>query len=177
MKLKIVLSVTLAVLLQSTLRKVWPPLGHIDLPLIIVAYFALRRDPVQAVVIGTAAGLATDALSVGLLGAYGFSKTLTAYLIASLVTRIALDNPLLRIPVLASAAALDELVYVLLHRLFGQSLAAPFAETVAFKMIWTTVVGTFIFYAFDRFFSEQTSQRRQFAFRRRIARRSISRRR
>ena len=171
MKLKIAVCVALAVVLQSSLRALWGPLVYVDLPLVVVVYFALRRDPVQAVVIAAAAGLATDALSAGLLGAGAFSKTLTAYLIAALVTRFMLDNPLLRIPVLAGAAAFDAATYVLLHRIFLQGTPAPFAETTAFKVIGTTAAGTFIAYGLDAFFSDPARQRRQFAFRRRIARR------
>lgn len=178
MKLKIALCVALAVVLQSSLRKLWPPLAYMDLPLVVVVYFALRRDAVVAVVTGTAAGLATDVLSVGLLGAHGFSKTLTAYLIAAIITRIMLDNPLLRVPVLAGAAAFDTLVYVFLHRLLDQTppMTGSFGETVAYRVIWTTVAGTLIAYALDIFFSDTARQRRQFAFRRRIARRGLSRR-
>ena len=177
-RLKIAITVALAVILQSSLRDLWPPFGHVDLPLILITYFALRRDAVQAVLIATVTGLGTDLLSVGLLGANGFSKTLTAYLIAAVVTRIMLDNPLLRIPVIAGAAAFDAIIYVLLHRLLGQPLLAPFAEIAAYKVIWTTVVGTVLFYVLERFFSEgATSQRRQFRFRRRVARRSLGRRR
>lgn len=178
MKWKIAVSVALAVILQSTLRAFWPPSVYADLPLIIVVYFSLRRDPVLAVVLGTVAGLATDVLSNGLLGAGGFTKTLTAYLIAAIVTRIMLDNPLLRIPVLAGATAFDSLIYVFLHRLLGQPLtplAGNYAETIAFRIIWTTVVGTAIAYVLDIFFSESARQRRQFAFRRRFARRSSNR--
>ena len=180
MKWKIAVCVALAVVLQSSLRKLWPPLIYADLPLVVVVYFALRRDPVLAVMIGTVAGVATDALSGGLLGANGFSKTLTAYLIAAIITRIMLDNPLLRIPVLAGAAAFDSTINVLLHQLLGQPPGSPsggtIAETVAFKVIWTTVAGTLISYALDTFFSDTARQRRQFAFRRRLARRGLTRR-
>ena len=180
MKWKIALCVVLAVVLQSSLRKFWEPLAYADLPLIVVVYFALRRDAVQAVVIGTVAGLATDVLSGGLLGANGFSKTLTAYFIAAIITRIMLDNPLLRVPVLAGAAALDAFLNMLLHQLLGQPPGAPtggtMAETIAFRVIWTTVAGTVIAYALDIFFSDTARQRRQFAFRRRIARRGLGRR-
>ena len=175
MKLKIAVCVALAIILQTAGRAVWPPLGYVDLPLVVVVYFALRRDPVQAVIIGAVAGFATDALSVGLLGANGFSKTLTAYLIAAVVTRIMLDNPLLRIPVLAGAAALDSIIYVLLHRMLSQPSLIPFAEAAAYKVIGTTVAGTIISYMLDTFFSERARQRRQFAFRRRFARRSSGR--
>jgi rod shape-determining protein MreD len=180
-QLKIGLVLALAVILQSSLRALWPPLVYIDLPLIVVVYFALQRDPLQALVIGAVAGLAMDALGGGgLLGAGGFSKTLVAYLIAYLATRVMLDNPLLRIPVLAGAALLDSVVFVLLHRMLSQPTLRPFVEAAAFKIIGTTVAGTLILYLLDTFFSDRARQRRQFAWRRRVARRvggGLSRRR
>ena len=116
------------------------------------------------------------ALGLSLLGACGFSKTLVAFLIASLVNRVRIDNPLVRIPVLAGATALDALIIVFLHRVFGQPSLATFADTAAYKLIGTTVVGTFLFYLLDIFFSDRSRQRRHFAFRRRAARRSLVRR-
>ena len=176
MKLKIGFIVAAAVLLQTNLRQVWEPLRHIDLPLIVVTYFALRRDVVQSMVIGFSAGLGTDVFSKTLLGAGGFSKTLVAYLIAALATRVRLDNQLVRIPVLAGATAVDAVVVVLLQRTFGQPSLMSFAETTSFKLIGTTAVGTFVFYLLDIFFSDRSRQKRHFAFRRRAARRSLVRR-
>lgn len=181
MKWKLAVCVALAVVLQSSLSALWPPSVYADLPLVVVVYFALRRDAVLAVFIGTAAGLGTDLLSSGLLGANGFSMTLTAYLLAALVTRVAIDNPLLRIPVLAGAVAFDSVVYFLLHQLMGRPPGSPLggtiAETFAFRIIWTTVVGTVVAFALDSLFNETTRlRRRHFAFRRRIARRGLSRR-
>ncbi|MBA2340527.1 MAG: rod shape-determining protein MreD [Pyrinomonadaceae bacterium] len=176
MKLKIAFLIALVVILQASLRRVWPPLVYIDLPLIAVVYFALQRDTLQAIVIGTIAGLATDALSGGILGAGGFSKTVVAYLIATLTTRVVLDNTLIRIPVLAGAVGLDSFIYVLLHRLLNQPSMKPFAEVTSFRLIATTVVGTMFFYALDALFSDRARQRRAFAFRRRSARRFSRRR-
>ena len=172
-QLKIALVLGLAIVLQTSLLNEWPPLGYVDLPLVVVVYVALQRDPLQALIIGAIAGLATDAFSGGLLGAGGFSKTLTAFLIASLATRVMLDNPLARIPVLAGAALLDNTVYVFLHRMLGQPSLIPFVQMAAYKLIGTTVAGTLILYLLDTFFSDRARQRRQFAFRRRVARRSI----
>ena len=174
-QLKIAIVLALAILLQSSLRAIWTPLVYIDLPLIVVVYFALQRDMLQALVIGAAAGLATDVLSNAVWGTGGFSKTLTAYVIAALATRVMLDNPLVRIPVLAGAVLLDASVYVILHRMLGQASQMPFVEKASYEVIWTTVVGTVILYVFDIFFSERARQRRQFAFRRRIARRGAVR--
>lgn len=172
--LKIAVVLALAVILQSSLKANWQSVSYVDLPLIVVVYFALQRDALQALIIGAAAGLATDALGAGgLLGAGGFAKTLVAFLISSLATRVMLDNPLVRIPVLAGAAMLDATVYVLLHRMLGQPPLQRFVEVTSFKVIGTTVVGTIILYLLDRLFSERARQRRQFAFRRKAARRSV----
>ena len=180
MKWKIAVCVAVAVVVQLNLPTVWGPAAYADLTLIVVVYFALQRDAVQAVVLGTVAGLATDALSGGLLGARGFSMTLTAYLLAALVTRVMIDNPLLRIPVIAGAAAFNTVVYLLLHQFLGQppNQPGPVAETMAYGVIWTTVVGTAVAFVLDLFFNESTRvrQRRAFAFRRRIARRGLGRR-
>jgi rod shape-determining protein MreD len=181
MKWKIAVCVALAVVLQSSLRALWPPLVYADLPLIVVVYFALQRDAVLAVMIGTVAGLGADVLSGGLLGAGGFSLTLTAYLLAALVTRVMIDNALVRIPVVAGAAFFATVVYLLLHQLLGQPptpMGGSFAETVAYKVIWTTVAGTMVAFALDIVFDESARlrQRRAFAFRRRIARRGLTRR-
>lgn len=173
-QLKIAAVLALAVILQSSLKANWQSVSYVDLPLIVVVYFALQRDALQALIIGAAAGLATDALGAGgLLGAGGFSKTLVAFIISSLATRVMLDNPLVRIPVLAGAALLDATVYVLLHRILGQPPLAPFAEMTSFKVIGTTIVGTIIIYLLDFLFSERARTRRQFAFRRKAARRSV----
>ena len=85
---KIAAVLALAIILQLSLREAWPPLSHIDFPLIVVVYVALQRDAWTALIVGTIAGLAIDTPSGGLIGAGGFSKTLTAYLIYLGATRI-----------------------------------------------------------------------------------------
>ena len=119
-QLKITIALIIAVLLQWTLRNVAEPFAYIDFPLIIVVYAALQRDSLKAIFFGTFAGIAVDALSGGLLGANGFSKTLIAYAVSELARRVYLDNLLLRIPVIAGACVLDDLIYYGLHRLLGQ---------------------------------------------------------
>ncbi|GAC1446675.1 MAG: hypothetical protein NVSMB56_07610 [Pyrinomonadaceae bacterium] len=177
MKFKIVASLIIAVVLQTLLGTMWMRLTHhehplityIDLPLVAITYFALRRDIVQSLFIGAGVGLATDALGGGLLGAGGFSNALTVYLIATVAIRFHLNTPLVRIPVLAGAAIINSAVYVFLQKVFDYPPAAPFVETIVYKVIATTIAGTFIFYLLDFIFSSE--QNRQFAWRRRAARR------
>lgn len=170
-QLKIAAVLALAIILQLSLRAVWPPLAYIDFPLMVVVYIALQRHAWQALFVGTIAGLAVDAASGGLIGAGGFSKTLTAYLIYFAATRVNLENALLRIPVLAAATVLDSAIYVFWHRSLGYAPNVPFVQTLSYRLIATTVIGTFVLYLLDSAFTERARQRRSFASRRKGARR------
>jgi len=169
-QLTIVGVLALAIAIQSAIAA-WRPLAFIDLGLILVVYFALQREPLQALVVGAAAGLATDALSRGLLGAGGFSKTCTAYLVYLVASRVMLDTTLLRIPVLAGATIVDNSIYVGMNRLLGRSTSMPFVQNVSYKVIATTITGTILLYLYNSVFSQRARQRRQFSVRRRFARR------
>jgi rod shape-determining protein MreD len=170
LKIAAVLIVSLA--LQLSLRAVWKPLIYIDFPLVVIVYIALQREAWQALVVATLAGIIVDAQSGGLIGAGGFSKTLTAYVIYFAATKVNLENPLLRIPVLAAATVLDSIIYVFWHRALNYPPSVPVMQTVSYKLIATTVVGTLALYLIDSLVAERSSQRRQFASRRRVARRS-----
>jgi rod shape-determining protein MreD len=176
-QLKIAVVLLVAIILQLSLRAVWDPLAYIDFPLMVVVYIALQRHGWHALIVGTIAGLAIDGPSRGLIGAGGFSKTLTAYIIYFAATRINLENALMRIPVLAAATVLDSAIYVFWHRSLGYSLSVPFVQTMSYRLIGTTVVGTFALYLLDSVFTEKARQRRTFASRRRGARRGPSSRR
>jgi rod shape-determining protein MreD len=170
--IKIAVVLSIAIVLQLLLREVWRPLAYIDFPLVVVVYIALQRDAWKALVVGTLAGLIIDAGSGGLVGAGGFSKTLTAYVIYFAATRVNLENPLLRIPVLAAASLLDSAIYVFWHRVLGYPPTVPFVQTMSYKLIATTIVGTLALYLLDAIVAERSAQRRQFATRRRVARRT-----
>lgn len=172
-QITIAILLIVAIALQSALRAIWQPLAYVDLTLILVAYFALQREPLQALIVAAVAGLATDLISgpPALLGAGGFAKVLTAYAVYFFASRVMLDTALLRIPVLAGASLLDNLVYVGMHKLLGQTSPAPFVPSLAYKLIATTAAGTIILYFYDSYFSSKARQRRQFTVRRRVARR------
>lgn len=155
----------IAILLQWTLRQIAAPLAFIDFPLIVVVYVALQRDAWRALLYATIAGVAVDALSGGLLGATGFSKTVTAFLVVELARRVLLvDNPLLRIPVLAGASVLEDSIYFAMNRLLGQAPSSPFVETITYSLVATTITGTILMLLMEYFFSERARiQRRTYA--------------
>ncbi len=169
--LKIAAILIVSIALQLSLRAIWKPLIYIDFPLVVIVYIALQREAWQALVVATLAGLIVDAQSGGLIGAGGFSKTLTAYVIYFAATKVNLENPLLRIPVLAAATVLDSAIYVFWHRALNYPPIAPVMQTISYKLIATTAVGTLVLYLIDSIVAERSAQR-QFATRRRVARRS-----
>lgn len=171
-QLKIAAVLALSILLQLSLRVLWPPLSYIDFPLIVVVYIALQRDAWRALLVGTLAGIIVDASSGGLIGAGGFSKTLTAYIIYFAATKVNLENPLVRIPVLAAATVLDSAIYVFWHRLLGYPPVLPLMQTISYRLIATTIAGTLVLYMLDSVIADRSAQQRQFATRRRVARRS-----
>jgi hypothetical protein len=67
---------------------------------------------------------------------------------------------------------LDSAIYVFWHRLLGYAPGVPLMQTISYKLIATTVAGTLALYLLDALVAERNSQRRQFATRRRVARRS-----
>jgi rod shape-determining protein MreD len=169
------LALIIAIVLQWTIRQVAPSLAFVDFPLIVIVYVALQREAFRALIYATVAGVAIDALSNGLLGASGFANTLTAFLVVELARRVLLvDNPLLRVPVLAGACLLKVSIYYAMNRLLGQISASPFVETLAYSLIGTTITGTVLILVLENFFSERARQRRASAPRRQAAFRSRS---
>ena len=176
-QVKITLALVIAILLQWTLRNVAEPFAFVDFPLIVVVYAALQSSAIRALFYATIAGIAVDALSGGLLGANGFSKTLIAYVVSEIARRVYMDNLLLRIPVIAGACLVNGFVYYGMHRLLGQEPINPPAVTIAYTLLGTTIAGTIIFllldsFSVDRLRTGSRAKREIFAPRRQTRRRN-----
>ncbi len=170
---RLTVALIVAVVLQWTLRNVFEPFAYIDFPLIIVVFAALQRNSIRAIFFGTLSGIAVDALSGGLLGANGFSKTLIAYMVSEMTRRVYLDNLLLRIPVIAGACLIDDLVYYGLHWLLGQPPVGDALVTVAYSLIGTTIVGTLVYLILQNLSGQKPKRRREmFPSRRQTRRRN-----
>src|SRR3974390_2008470 len=94
--------VMLAVPLAAILFQVYVPLffqflGFLEMPLLVVVYFALmRRSQIRGLLVGALVGLAQDSLSKNPLGMYGIVKTLVGSFAASVGVRFDVDNPVIR---------------------------------------------------------------------------------
>ena len=83
----------LALGIQSLASLHFPPFAMLDLPLIVVIYFAItRRSPVAATIGGALMGIAQDALTRQPLGVFGICKAVTGYVAGSLGVRIDTEN-------------------------------------------------------------------------------------
>lgn len=171
---KLTICLIIAILLQWTLRNVWDGFGYIDFPLIIVVYAALQRNSIRAILFGTISGVAMDALSGGLLGANGFSKTVVAFIVSEIARRVYMDNLILRIPVIAGACILHSAFFYGLHRLFGQPPSGDILVTAAYSLIGTTIAGTLVYLLLQNFSGDKIRRKKRdvFAPRRQTRRRN-----
>ncbi|MBB6146053.1 rod shape-determining protein MreD [Silvibacterium bohemicum] len=84
-----ILAPLLALGLQSLVTLHFLRFGMLDLPLMVVVYFAMaRRNPVTATLGGAAVGILQDALTHQPIGVFGIAKAFIGYLAASLGVRI-----------------------------------------------------------------------------------------
>lgn len=141
-----------ALLLQAFLPLVAPMARLLDMPLLIVLYFALlRRDKIFGTLFGTALGLFMDALSHRYVGIYGMAQALVGYLAATASIRFNLDSLTTR-AILTAALVLVQGLFLqgLQHLLSG--FPPPFRPLDLVSGILANVALGLIIYQFlDRF--------------------------
>ncbi len=142
-------AIFLALAAQTTLAGyVFRSSTPIDLVLIAVVYVAIKSGPVTGLMAGTVAGLIQDALSGGILGIGGLSKTVVAFLAGVLGTQFIVTAPLPRFLIVLVATALHAAIFMGLYSLLdlrqfpsgyssilGQAFGNAFVGVVAFQMV------------------------------------------
>jgi rod shape-determining protein MreD len=84
----------LAIFLQVYLPLRFPSIAVLNLPVLVVIYFAVsRRSPIAGTLIGLIIGLIQDAMTHLPLGINGIIDCILGYLAASIGVRIDVDNP------------------------------------------------------------------------------------
>ena len=87
----------------------------VNLVVVAVVYVALVFGPVAGLMAGTAGGLAQDALSGGIVGIGGLSKTIVGFLAGLLGAHFIVSQPFPRFIMFIGASALHELCYQALN--------------------------------------------------------------
>ena len=125
----------LAILFQVYVPLFFQFLGFLEMPLLVVVYFALmRRNQIHGLLIGALVGLAQDSLSKNPLGMFGIVKTLVGYFAASVGVRLDVDNGLMRL--------LLSFFFFVFHQFFYWVMArALLAQQVTFELQKTLLIG------------------------------------
>ena len=142
----VILAIAVALLLQTTLgRFVIRGTVAVDLVLVVVVYVALTSGPVTGMLSGTAAGLAQDALSTGVIGIGGLAKTLVGFLTGIVGTQFIVSQPIPRFVVFLAATALHAAVFIGLYVLLDlRQFGTPYAA-VAGQAVGNAIVGVVAF--------------------------------
>ena len=140
-----------AILFQVYIPLFFPILNFLELPLLVVIYFALmRRNPIGGLTIGMLVGLAQDSLSKNPLGMFGIVKTLVGYFAASVGLTLDVDHLLVRLLLAYFFFFLHQFFYWVLSRaLLGQQFAFEMQRTL-FLGLLNAVVGAALFHLLDK---------------------------
>ena len=148
--------VMLVVPLAAILFQVYVPLffeflSFLEMPLLVVVYFALtRRSQVGGLLVGTLVGLAQDSLSKNPLGMLGIVNTLVGYFAASVGLRLDVDHPMIRLLLTFFFFLFHQVFYWLMVRaLLGQQLAFEAQKTLVLGLL-NAVVGISLFHFLDK---------------------------
>ena len=110
----------LALLVQTTLVPLVAGGGApVDLVLIVVVFAALNRGPVVGLWTGTLAGLLQDALSGGIIGVSGLTKTIIGVLAGVAGSRFILGTVWHRLAILVGASLVHAFCYLGIYALIG----------------------------------------------------------
>jgi rod shape-determining protein MreD len=148
--------VLLAVPLAAILFQIYVPLffqflGFLEMPLLVVVYFALmRRSQISGLLVGALVGLAQDSLSKNPLGMLGIAKTLVGYFAASVGMRLDVDQVFLRLVLSFFFYVFHQFFYwVLVRALLTQQLAFEMQKWLVLGLL-NAVVGVSLFHFLDK---------------------------
>ena len=148
--------VVVVVPLAAILFQVYVPLffsflSFVEMPLLVVMYFALlRRSQISGLLLGAVVGLAQDSLSKNPLGVFGIVNTLVGYFAASVGMRIDVDQGVIRLLLSFFFYLFHQLMYwVLARALLGQQLAFEVQKTLLLALL-NAVVGVAVFHFLDK---------------------------
>ena len=151
-----VLTPLLALGLQSFASLHFPRFAMLDLPLLVVIYFAATlRMPIAATFGGAILGLAQDALTHQPLGVFGIAKAFIGYLAASLGVRIDTENIITRLLLTFVFVVLSNGInWVLVRHLLAEPIAWRWLYQLGSAAL-NTLVAVVMFAFLDRLKSRE----------------------
>ena len=148
--------VLLAVPLAAILFQVYVPLffqflGFLEMPLLVVIYFALmKRSQIAGLTVGALVGLAQDSLSKNPIGMFGIVNTLVGYFAASVGLRLDVEHGFIRLLLVFFFFVFHQFFYwVMVRALLGQPLAFDVERTLILGLL-NALVGVSLFHFLDK---------------------------
>lgn len=130
----------------------WLPI--IDLPMMVVIFFAVaRRNPISGSITGAIIGMLQDTLAgpAHPIGMYGITDTVIGYMASSMGVKLDVENPGSRFLITYGFFVIHQAVYYGVgHGLLRQSLQWSWSH-VAISALANAVVGVLVFNVLDRF--------------------------
>jgi rod shape-determining protein MreD len=140
-----------AILFQVYVPLFFPFLSFLEMPLLVIVYFALmRRSQIHGLMVGALVGLAQDSLSKNPLGMFGIVDTLVGYFAASVGVRFDVDNVILRLFLAFFFFVFHQFFYwVMTRALLAQPLLFDIRRTLILGLM-NALVGIFLFHFLDK---------------------------
>ncbi len=124
--------------------------GFFDLFLIVVVYYSLTTEQVNAMLVGAVCGLVQDALFSPIIGLNAFAKALLGYLIGGLSSKMLLHQAPAQLMVLGVATLLQALVLFVLQLVLGFSADLPGGRHLFLGTLGNVVLGGLLYAALRR---------------------------
>ena len=146
------LSSFLAIIAQMIAGKNFFLFNFLDLSMILVAYWAIYRSRMQALFVGSLAGLLLDAAMGWPLGYNGFGKTLAAFTIGQCWKRFNTAEQLwVRFSIIAASSCLNSLSMYILFCLMQRSASRIFLGASVLQALITAAIGVVIFAGLENY--------------------------
>ena len=140
-----------AIFFQVYLPLRFPGIQVLNLPVLVVIYFAVsRRSPVAGTLIGMVIGIVQDAMTHLPLGINGIVDCIVGYLAASIGVRVDVENPGSRLIINFAFMLLASVLHiVILGRLLGMHQHWIWVHQLI-RAVINALVGVVLFALFDR---------------------------
>jgi rod shape-determining protein MreD len=147
----ILLTVIIALIVQSFLPVYISKAGILDLPLLITIYFGLsRRNPSTGLLLGTFIGLLQDSLSKTPIGLFGIAKTVIGYFASSIGARLDTERPAARFALTAAFFVVHQAIVVLVQKLLLAQSQSLFTTRLLVAALVNSILAVFLYYLLDR---------------------------
>jgi rod shape-determining protein MreD len=140
-----------AILFQFFVPRFFDFLRFVEMPLLVVVYFALvRRSQISGLLVGAFVGLAQDSLSKLPLGMFGIVNTLVGYFAASVGLHIDVDHAMVRLVLTFFFYIVHQIFYwIMVRALLSQPMALELQTTLLLALL-NAVIGVALFHFLDK---------------------------